>query len=149
MYVALTRARQVLSLTCARVRGQFGRVVPVRPSRFLEEVPGHLVASTRAAAPGLDWIGASGARTARPGPAPRPTPAAGLGRRAGELSYEPDDAAGGGAPWRRGMKVVHPNFGHGVVINTEGSGRYLKLKIRFEGGRLRKLVAAQATLTPE
>ena len=38
-YVAMTRAREHLTMTNARQRMLFGRTTPETPSRFLEEIP--------------------------------------------------------------------------------------------------------------
>ena len=55
-YVAMTRAKERLTLTNARQRMLFGRTTPNAPSRFLEEIP----------AENADWVGKpdAGARSA-------------------------------------------------------------------------------------
>jgi DNA helicase-2/ATP-dependent DNA helicase PcrA len=45
LYVGITRARERLYLTRARMRLRRGRAAPVTPSRFLQEIPGELVES--------------------------------------------------------------------------------------------------------
>ncbi|MCB9529596.1 MAG: UvrD-helicase domain-containing protein [Myxococcales bacterium] len=42
MYVGITRAKRSLTLTGARKRLKFGRAVPRKPSRFIEEIPAAL-----------------------------------------------------------------------------------------------------------
>jgi DNA helicase-2/ATP-dependent DNA helicase PcrA len=42
-YVGITRAKQLLYLTSARMRTIYGRTEPSEPSRFLEEIPDKLV----------------------------------------------------------------------------------------------------------
>lgn len=44
-YVGVTRAKERLVLTRAKTRKRFGRFVPVAPSRFLLEIPAHMVKS--------------------------------------------------------------------------------------------------------
>ena len=39
MYVGVTRAKQVLTLTYAKRRKQFGEFIETTPSRFLDELP--------------------------------------------------------------------------------------------------------------
>ena len=46
-YVAMTRAKEKLTMTCARQRMLFGRTTPNMPSRFLEELPQE----------NMEWIG--------------------------------------------------------------------------------------------
>lgn len=144
MYVALTRAQESLVLTHARYRSQFGQVALARPSRFLLEIPREL----------LDTRDTTGAREpAFSDPLTRParsrTPAAGVARRSGELSYEPDPAmADGDGSWSAGMRVSHPTFGPGIVMTVEGRGRSQKLKIRFKNGSLKKIMPAHTPLMP-
>ena len=39
MYVGITRAQQVLTLTYAAKRKQYGEIIDCAPSRFLDELP--------------------------------------------------------------------------------------------------------------
>ena len=39
MYVGITRAKQVLTVTYAKRRKQFGELIETTPSRFLDELP--------------------------------------------------------------------------------------------------------------
>ena len=43
MYVGITRARETLYLTLASTRAQFGDISVAMPSRFLQEIPDHLI----------------------------------------------------------------------------------------------------------
>ncbi|MGI5963483.1 MAG: ATP-dependent helicase [Lawsonibacter sp.] len=59
-YVAMTRAKEKLYLTCANQRMLFGRTSSNRPSRFVEEIPPeHLERTGRSylSAPEEDWSG--------------------------------------------------------------------------------------------
>ena len=42
-YVGITRAMRELYLTCAKYRIKYGKVVPLTPSRFLDELPGNVI----------------------------------------------------------------------------------------------------------
>ena len=166
MYVAVTRARKFLVLTHGSLRRLYGSPVWHRPSRFLEEIPERVVVRTGGAATvagGARDEGPfrAGFRRSHPAAAagagfpartgsPRPwggTPPAGTARRTGELHYEPDPESEGGA-FQPGQRVVHPKFGGGVIIAAEGSGDRVKLKIRFDNGRLRKIMPGYTTLLP-
>ena len=46
------------------------------------------------------------------------------------------------------MTVSHPLFGRGLVVEAEGSGDRLKLKIRFERAGVKKIMASATTLRP-
>ncbi|PCI78585.1 ATP-dependent DNA helicase [Candidatus Aerophobetes bacterium] len=47
LYVAITRAKETLCLSMARKRTTYGKLVPSTPSRFLFEIPKHLLKVTR------------------------------------------------------------------------------------------------------
>jgi len=49
-YVAITRARETLTLSYALGRKKYGQVLPCHPSQFLKELPEHLVEDADAAA---------------------------------------------------------------------------------------------------
>jgi plasmid stabilization system protein ParE len=63
-YVALTRARKRLHLSLAMTRAQFGEVSVAMPSRFLQEIPAHLI----------DWRQSPGDVNGRGGTQPAPCP---------------------------------------------------------------------------
>lgn len=48
-YVGITRAKQVLYLTCALERSRFGKKIEREPSRFIDEIPAHMLQATSAA----------------------------------------------------------------------------------------------------
>src|SRR5215213_6960859 len=54
-YVGLTRAREFLTLTYARRRSLFGANGAGIPSRFLSEIPAHLVERHTSQAMGTGW----------------------------------------------------------------------------------------------
>ena len=90
-YVAMTRAKEKLYLTCANQRMLFGRTSSNRPSRFVDEIPTeHLERSGRTFLdPGVgDWVGIP-SRTSGYG-----------GYQRGEQSYGGYAARGSEAPQR-------------------------------------------------
>ncbi len=126
-YVAMTRARERLFLSCAAERRRFGSFEHNAPSRFLLDVPPQC---RREAAPR-----AGAAR--RPAPAPWPTPAplppprpsvpASAPRAPDELHYEydPGPLTAGEA---LGLRVRHAVFGEGVITGADGD----RVRVRFE-----------------
>jgi DNA helicase-2/ATP-dependent DNA helicase PcrA len=110
-YVGITRAEQRLYLTRAISRAWFGRPAYHKQSRFLAEVPAHLIEwkrSEAAAAPP-----ASERLARRPG-------VAALGNRR-VPSLEPGD------------RVTHDSYGLGTVLSVEGRGDDPEAKIDFGG----------------
>jgi len=122
-YVALTRARQRVHLLQASYRRAWNSSGGGM-SRFLSEIPSDcMVVEQRDLWPA--------ARRRAPS---RSTAAA---------------AAGGGrsGPNPVGIRVIHPQFGEGVVVASEGVGERAKLTVQFRRGGTKKILAAFAELS--
>ena len=79
-------------------------------------------------------VASAASRPGRPSTAKR----SGAGKTKGEeLSAE---------DLRTGMKVVHPQFGRGVVVRTDGAGEDLVVTVAFPRGGIKKLAAQYAHL---
>ena len=132
-YVGMTRARQRLALSWAMRRRVFGTYRPMRPSRFLEELPPELLRPTQL-------------------PSQRPAGAPTKSRSKAGRHYEPVDTLPAYAleeleqtgP-KRGARVFHPRFGEGVVLTREGDGDRAKLTVRFATVGPKKIVARFVT----
>jgi DNA helicase-2/ATP-dependent DNA helicase PcrA len=146
-YVAITRAMRRLFVTHARLRRVQGAFLPRRPSRFLDEIPRELVEPVFADTAGLfdDWTGdrepylergSSAARAVL-----RPRPAAPLPIPARKPAAEPASDSYG-----VGTFVKHPRFGGGRIVDREGSGKNLKLTIRFSDHGPKKILPAYTKL---
>ncbi len=138
-YVGITRARRRLYLTHTWERTLFGQSRESLQSRFMKEIPEHLVvdlgegsaapwASDRTAEPelaGPPSFGRSASRLRRPTGAPVATTGAEqLGLSAGE-------------------RIVHARWGEGVVVEVDGEGLQAEAVIAFERhGEKRFLLAA-------
>jgi len=110
-YVGITRARERLYLTRAIARAWFGRPAYHKQSRFLSEVPAHLI----------DWR--------RDEAAAAPPASERLARRPGvhALGNRPVPSL---AP---GDHVTHDSYGLGRVLSVEGRGDDPEAKIDFGG----------------
>jgi DNA helicase-2/ATP-dependent DNA helicase PcrA len=110
-YVGITRAERRLYLTRAAARAWWGRPEYHRQSRFLDEIPAHLI----------EWRRDQSAATAPASErlARRPGVAAPGNRRVPSL-----------AP---GDKVTHDAYGLGTVLSLQGSGDDPEAKIDFGG----------------
>jgi DNA helicase-2/ATP-dependent DNA helicase PcrA len=122
MYVALTRARQRLYLSCAQTRMLHGQTRYCVPSNFLDEIPENLLLKLNK----------------KSTPAPSATPAFGGG-------YSTEPAAGG---LRIGQTVEHAKFGIGVIVSTEGRGADARVQVNFGGSGMKWLALEYAKLTP-
>jgi len=114
-YVGITRARQRLYLTHAWSRSLFGGSNYNPPSRFLSEIPSHLVNTLRAQ-------GES---------------------RAGQAQADMDHhAAQLVAQIKEGDTVYHDKWGEGVVVSMSGAGQRAEATIAFgEVGEKRVMLA--------
>jgi len=57
------------------------------------------------------------------------------------------DSGEGPAAWKAGDKVVHPKFGHGIVVSAEPDHDDWKVTVAFkDGGGVKKLLAGTAKL---
>ncbi|HHW06042.1 MAG TPA: DNA helicase PcrA [Clostridia bacterium] len=120
-YVGMTRAQEELYLTRAWQRTLYGNTVYNPPSRFLSEIPEHLVSETE----NRDREVRS---TSRPAAEPKPA------------------APQGG--FQLGDKVSHPKWGVGVIVKVAGQGDDQQLTVAFPDQGLKILLAKYAPLTP-
>ena len=118
-YVGITRARQQLVLTSAEHRRLYGQDMYPTPSRFISEIPEHLLNEIR-----------SKPSVSQPVYKPQATAAA------------PVNGVG------VGMRVMHAKFGEGTVLNVEGSGAHARVQVNFEYAGTKWLVMAYANLQP-
>jgi DNA helicase-2/ATP-dependent DNA helicase PcrA len=126
-YVGMTRAMRELYVTHAESRRLYGREESPVPSRFLREVPPGLVEEVRAR---------STVRRTTSGPSPIRSPSL--------ASMSSGDAG----LFRLGQRVVHPKFGEGVVLNSEGRGSAARIQVNFQKAGAKWLVLAYARLEP-
>ncbi len=124
-YVGITRAKDRLYLVRAQQRGSRGWREDAYPSRFLEDLPADLL------------IGRT--RTGR-----RP------GRQDSASTWKPARTSRAAARterrFRPGMKVKHPLFGLGIVIQSQPSDGDEILTIAFDTAGIKKLAASMAHL---
>jgi DNA helicase-2/ATP-dependent DNA helicase PcrA len=116
----MTRAMERLVLTSAAERLRYGARSWGVPSRFLREIPSEVLAAS--AAP----------REARAASGPTL-----------DYSYAQDEGAGVVGP---GLRVRHPIFGPGTILEVSGQGAGQKLRIRFERAGIKTVVARYANL---
>ena len=121
-YVGITRARQKLVISYAETRRIHGQDTYNPPSRFLRELPPHLLHEVRP----------------KSVTAVRLSPA-GAARGVGHTPLDP-------APLSLGANVQHAKFGQGVVTDYEGSGAHARVQVNFDDEGSKWLVLAYANL---
>jgi DNA helicase II / ATP-dependent DNA helicase PcrA len=141
-YVGMTRAMDKLYLTHARRRRIYGDWQFNPPSRFLGEIPPHLLA---AEAPPLRSPARHNLASVFEQLAPSP-----FEEEEEESPFEdevrivPDTLEG----LRSGSRVRHPRFGLGTVRRLEGAGDQMKVTVQFGGVGYKKLLLKFAGLEP-
>ncbi|UCV29076.1 UvrD-helicase domain-containing protein [Ferribacterium limneticum] len=123
MYVAVTRARQRLYVSCAQTRMLHGQTRYCMPSSFLDEIPEGLLRKLNKKAESASTVPAFGSF--------------------GGGYAEP--AAGG---LRVGQTVEHAKFGLGVIVSSEGRGADARVQVNFGGAGMKWLALEYAKLTP-
>ncbi|WP_028707308.1 DNA helicase PcrA [Propionicicella superfundia] len=132
-YVGITRARRRLYLTRATVRTVFGQPQYNPPSRFLEEIPAHLLDWRRLGSLAGGWASRSAERqgTTR-------TSFGGFGSRAPEPKAVPSLVAGD--------RVLHTTFGLGTVVAASGAGENLRVDVDFGSAGTKRLSVRHAPM---
>ncbi|OGG51230.1 MAG: hypothetical protein A3F84_17920 [Candidatus Handelsmanbacteria bacterium RIFCSPLOWO2_12_FULL_64_10] len=170
-YVGITRAKERLFLSYAMGRRRYGSSGESYPSRFLGEVPEHLIerktpgmweeserrkakGEREVASPGSkkkSRVQGPGSRVHKSSPGsrvqgPRSKPMtldSGLGTQdSGAFDFE--DAL----PFNVGNWIIHPTWGRGQIREKDGVGPEAKLTIRFDTGTTKKIIVKYASLEP-
>ncbi|MDR2032130.1 MAG: UvrD-helicase domain-containing protein [Azoarcus sp.] len=128
MYVAVTRARKCLYLSCAQERVLHGQTHYCLRSRFLDEIPPSLV---KYLAPKSRRSTGSGAFLSRGDRPPAPD------------IPSPRELPGG---LHIGQNVRHPRFGYGVIVATAGGSDDAKVQINFGDAGLKWLLLSATKL---
>ena len=157
-YVAMTRARERLYLTCASQRMLFGRTSANRPSRFVGEIPEELLERSGRSyfsepddASGYWQSPASGFSPSRrgagsSGPAQdsweRPAaPNRTVSRtRPAVPSSRPKAPAAALPTYQIGDRVTHKAFGKGMVMNVQPVGGDVLIEIAFDTKGTKRLL---------
>lgn len=129
MYVALTRAKRKLTVISARSRMLFGQTQNLSPSRFIKEIPPQYmraIANKRKEQP-KEAVNPRYAREPQnEKPAYVPTYQANKPQPVRASDFTPETI-------RKGMQVVHPRFGEGVVVSCEPVAGDALVCVDFDG----------------
>lgn len=141
-YVGITRAKEELYLSHAYRRTLFGNTSYSPPSRFLRDIPEHLVSGPPIAG-SRDEDQQSMWHTP-PGEAIRPAKL----WTSGPVNprQERVQAATGSGGFRAGDKVRHGTFGKGVVLKAEAVGDDTQVSVAFPDVGVKKLLQSFAKL---
>ncbi|MCB1215128.1 MAG: UvrD-helicase domain-containing protein [Deltaproteobacteria bacterium] len=126
-YVGMTRARKKLYLSHSERRRLYGGERYQLASRFLDEVPEHLVEKKRV-----------------PELAPLDFEASFSHQNSRDYALPDREQA---TPYQIGVRVNHPSFGIGVIRKSEGALEKRKLIVEFPRVGYKKLIAQLSNLT--
>ena len=160
-YVAMTRAREKLTLTNARQRTLYGRTTPCMPSRFLNEIPEENMEWLSKPQPrsesweerdsdygdrGYGSYGGYGQRSAAPVVTRREPaePKTGALRSAAGASKAAPKAAAPRMQIQAGETVEHDAFGRGLVLSVRAMGGDALVEVAFDSVGTKKLMLKMA-----
>jgi DNA helicase-2/ATP-dependent DNA helicase PcrA len=139
-YVAMTRAKEHLVLSCVHLRKRYGMDQPQFPSRFLRELPRE----------GVRWINLASDLSRRDpiprgfsrlGSFPGQSPSSSSPPLEMRYEYEPEEREPLSGP-KVGEWIQHPSFGKGQVLEIESSSSGRRLKIRFVQAGIKRIAAS-------
>ena len=128
-YVAITRAKESLTITHARQRMLYGRTSVNRPSRFVQEIPAqHTTGRTEAQI-----------KAAQQKPAPKREPKKDYSSLTNR-STQPVEAMS----YTKGTRVCHTAFGTGMILAVTPMGNDALLEIAFDNVGTKRVMARTA-----
>ena len=152
-YVAITRAKQSLTISYARQRMLYGHTTVSRQSRFVEEIPESFVTAQRSDRPPLTSGGGAGGygseryssefRSVRASDAPEKSRAPKREYSAFSAENRPKAQE---ISFQKGDMVRHTAFGKGMVLSVLPMGGDMLLEIAFDNIGTKRLMARQASL---
>jgi DNA helicase-2/ATP-dependent DNA helicase PcrA len=147
-YVAITRAEKKLYLSYALTRYRFGRLKNCEPSRFLDDIDQSFIKVSAKLGGGYESAPATSQyaknlvngikRTISSSPQPVNKSTA----YKAPVDFKPSDTS----TLKEGMKVEHPKFGFGTVIQMDMTGADRKAKIHFNDAGEKTLLLSFAKL---
>ena len=153
-YVAITRARKRLFLTCAQTRQLYGQTNANPTSRFIREIPSELRNTTGLGSSGFSgtgWekrgsrrgISGSGTEAGEGRVFGRSSASGSRSRTNSSRSADSGKHAGAKETFKRGDTVDHKTFGRGVVIKADGDTILVKFA---KSGQTKKLLKDYAPI---
>ena len=131
-YVAMTRAKRKLYITCAQRRMLYGQTSFAKPSRFIEEIPEERLDKHQRQRP------AAPRRTAAIRPA--------VSKSFASAFIKPSSGAKEPLPdLRPGQRITHKAFGDGVVAASTPMGNDVLLEVKFDGAGTKMMMLRTAS----
>lgn len=149
-YVAITRAKQTLTISYAKQRMLYGRTSASLKSRFLGEIPEEYIVRKGGVKPRPETgYGAYGSSHGAYGGYPRKPSPQQLARKEHIKRSEASTLTGKAAPYlelNKGDMVLHAAFGKGMVVSVMKMSGDALLEIAFDDIGTKKLMAKTASV---
>ncbi len=142
-YVGITRARRKLYMTNARMRTIYGRTQMFPLSRFLDEIPDHMVEKYSGRQNHYGFASNGSKSTIVPPPSVSSIVHSPL-REPAPHAAAPKQQGGNG--WKTADRAQHAKWGTGTVVEVRGSGNNQELKIAFPGQGIKVVLASMAPI---
>ncbi len=139
-YVGSTRAMNTLTCSYADTRMRFGSIMPMEPSRFIEQVPPQL----------FRFVDRSMlfSQTVRPYTERRKKRVVVTKKQERPARPVYDDFNQDTVQYRMGQVVAHSKYGQGKILAISGFGPDMRLTVLFNDGSRKRLMAKFANLQP-
>ena len=148
-YVAVTRARQKLTISYAENRYKWGDLTRCEPSRFISEIPDEYIEITKKVSVRSDHFHSkdnfSNSLTGLKAEFKKPINIKNF-QKLSNLPHDNSNSHGEEGNVHPGMDVEHDRFGKGKVLNIEGDGPNKKATIFFAGIGQKQLLLRFAKL---
>jgi len=150
-YVGLTRAQKTIYLTYSLRRRFFGRESEEmnRPSRFIQEIPEHLLKLKTFSPPPEthSWDNPKTHRFRKKSAAKLPIRTYNSAKSVrGFLDELPHKKVASSGGLVSGARIVHDKFGYGTVLRVQNTGDDLTVTVQFPGLGIKKLLQSYAKL---
>lgn len=143
-YVGITRAKEKLFLSSTKMRTIYGNTVTYPPSRFLQEIPAHLVKTIKRQE---RFSALENFKQVSEKYSARPQKPASTFNPHSFMPQKPAAAAGGtGTRFNTGDRVSHSKWGEGMVVSVKDSPDGQEVKVAFAGAGVRSLLTKYAVL---
>ena len=143
-YVGITRAKEKLFLSSTKMRTIYGNTVTYPPSRFLQEIPAHLVKTIKRQE---RFSALENFKQVSEKYSTRPQKPASTFNPHSFMPQKPAAAAGGtGTRFNTGDRVSHSKWGEGMIVSVKDSPDGQEVKVAFAGAGVRSLLTKYAVL---
>lgn len=147
-YVAVTRAKESLTLTHCQTRYKFGSLQFCEKSRFIDEIPTRFLKLTEKASSGFGMFAPTMNKKVnlKDNYTPFPKKNTSTPTSSSEINLASIGNIAMPEDIMMGVRVYHQKFGYGNVTGVEGSGADKKAMIAFESVGLKTLLLKYAKL---